>query len=178
MLLDARRRFEVLGETYGQIHADMLLGGFAELAVPEQLRFATEMVELSERPGGENVMRPIALHNLAYAVAHGGDPVRAEGLNRAAVRSSMATGASIVLGMCLLQAASFSHEAGDWERASTLLGAGLGHFAMKVAPFQEASLAGIRRDGPAQLGADRYDELVRIGRAMSAQEAVAYALAE
>jgi hypothetical protein len=90
----------------------------------------------------------------------------------------MATGASVVLGMCLLQAARFSHEAGDLVRAVTLLGAGLGHFAMKVAPFQDALLAGIRADGPEQLGTERFDELQRIGRAMSGQHTAEYALDE
>jgi predicted ATPase/DNA-binding SARP family transcriptional activator len=178
MMLDARRRFELLGETYGQIHADMLLGAFAEFAVEEKLHFATEMVELSQRPGGENVMRPIALHNLAHAVWEDGDRVRAVGLNHAAVRSSITTGASIVLGMCLLQAAGFSHEAGDLVRAVTLLGAGLGHFEMRLAPFQEESLTPIRRDGRDRLGPERYEELLRIGRAMSMQEAAAHAVAE
>ena len=177
MILDARRRFAELGETYGQTHADMLLGGFTELGPDERLRFATEMVELSERPGGENLMRPIALHNLAYVVAEVGEQDRASGLNHAAVRASTSTGATMVLGMSLLQAAHLARERDDLEGAATLLGAGLAHFAMAVAPFQQRLLRPIREEGPRRLGRARFDELVRIGAGMSADEAARYALA-
>ena len=176
MLLDARRRFRELGESYGQIHADMLLSGFTAFDPEERLGFATEMVNLSSGPGGENLMRPIALHNLAYSVADCGDVDRALGLNRAALRSSLATGATMDIGLCLLQAASFSAAGGDLVRAATLLGAGLANFGMEMAPFQEELLAPIRVDGPAQLGNDRYAELLRIGRALSAEDAARMAL--
>ena len=140
MLLDARRRFREFGETYGQIHADMLLSACQAFGAEERLAFAAEMVECSNGPGGENLMRPIALHNLAYAVAESGDAERAVGLNGAAIRSSLATGATMDLGLCLLQAAVFAAGADDLVRATTLLGAGLAHFGMEVAPFQRQLL--------------------------------------
>ncbi len=171
MLLDARRRFIESGETYGQIHTDMLLTAFKEFPVDERVRIATEMVDLSEGPGGENLMRPIALHNLAYAIDDTGDHERAAGINRAAVRSSMATGATMNLGLALLQAATFAAGFGKFERAATLLGAGATHFGMEMAPFQLETLGPVIEAGRSSLGNDQWDELGRIGAAMSADEA-------
>lgn len=175
MLLDARRRFAELGETYGQIHTDMLLTAFDEFALEERLGFATEMVELSDRPGGENLMRPIALHSLAYVVMEGGDAERASGLNRAAIRSAVATGAAMDLGLALLQAATFAGGAGHHRRAATLVGAGIAHFGMELAPFQVARLDPVVESAAAALGSAEVDELRRIGGAMSAGEAARFA---
>ncbi len=177
MLLDARRRFVETGEAYGQIHADMLLGSCQEFPPEERLRFGEEMVELSARPGGENLMRPIALHNLAYPVYDLGDHERALGLNRAAVRSSIATGATMDLGLALIQAATFAHDEGTPDRVIRLAAAGLAHFGMEMAPFQRRLLDPVLADARAQLGDERFDELERIGSALSAQEAADLALA-
>lgn len=175
MLLDARRRFAELGETYGQIHADMVLTAFDEFGLEERSGFATEMVELSDRPGGENLMRPIALHNLAYVVMESGESERASGLNRAAIRSAMATGAAMDLGLALLQAATFAGGLGDHRRAATLVGAGIAHFGMELAPFQIAKLDRVVRAATATLGRAEVEELRRIGGAMSTEEAARYA---
>jgi predicted ATPase/DNA-binding SARP family transcriptional activator len=176
MLLDARRRFVETGETYGQIHADMLLGSCMEFPPEERLGFAEEMVELSARPGGENLMRPIALHNLAYPVHELGDHERALGLNRAAVRSSIATGATMDLGLALIQAATFAHDDGSPDRVVKLAAAGRAHFGMEMAPFQRRLLDPALADARSRLGDARCDELERIGSALSAQEAAALAL--
>ncbi|MCB2177134.1 MAG: winged helix-turn-helix domain-containing protein [Actinomycetales bacterium] len=174
-LLDARERFGALGETYGVIHADMLLTSFPQLPPAEQLRLAEEMVALSAEPGGDNLMRPIALHNLAYAVASQGSRERAAGLNRAAVRSAVASGTLIDLGLALFQAARFASDAGRHDRAVVLLAAGEAHFAMDVAPFQRAQLADIVPTARAALGGEPVAELERIGAAMSADAAAAFA---
>jgi len=175
MFLDARRRFIETGEPYGQIHTDMLLGASYEFPPEERLRFAQEMVELSNRPGGENLMRPIALHNLAYPVWDLGDHERAEGLNRAAIRSAEATGATMNLGLALIQAATFAGD-DEPERTVTLAAAGLAHFGMEMAPFQRRMLDPVLDRARSRLGDDRYQELFRIGNAMSPQEAAARAV--
>lgn len=175
-LLGARDRFLGLGETYGVIHADMLLTSFPQLPLEERLTLAEEMVELSARPGGDNLMRPIALHNLAYAVADHGARDRAAGLNRAAVRSAMASGTLIDLGLALFQAARFAAEAGRHDRSVVLLAAGETHFGMAVAPFQREMLDLVRSAATAALGAEQVEELARMGAAMSAEAAAAFAL--
>ncbi len=177
MLLDARRRFVETGETYGQIHADMLLGSCQEFPPEERLSFAEEMVELSARPGGENLMRPIALHNLAYPVHDLGDRERALALNRASVRSSIATGATMDLGLALIQASTFARDDGPPDRVVKLAAAGLAHFGMEMAPFQRRLLDPVLADARRQLGSERFDELERIGSALTAKEAADLALA-
>ncbi len=172
MFLDARRRFIEIGESYGQIHADMLLTAFQEFTPEQRREFASEMVELSNRPGGENLMRPIALHCLAYPSWDLGEHERATGLNRAAIRSAEATGATMNLGLALIQAATFAG-ADDPERAVTLAAAGLAHFGMEMAPFQRRMLDPVLDRARSRLGDDRYQELFRIGNAMSPAEAAA-----
>ena len=177
MLLDARRRFVETGETYGQIHADMLLGSCYEFPPQERLRFGEEMVELSARPGGENLMRPIALHNVAYPLHELGEHERANEFNRAAVRSSVATGATMDLGLALIQAATFAAADGPPDRVVRLAAAGRAHFGMEMAPFQRRMLDPVLAAARLQLGDVHVDELERIGSALSAQEAADLALA-
>ena len=177
LLLEARSRFAEMGETYGQIHADMLLsipsGAFS---IEERVRLATEMVEISARPGGENLMRPVAFHNLAHAVWDMGERERALGLNRLSVSAGRATGADMTLGMGLIQAGTFASELGKAERAATLIGAGLAHFGMDLAPLQVALLRPAKDAALSQLGERRFEELERMGAAMSAREAAEYCL--
>ena len=177
MLLDARRRFVETAETYGQIHADMLLGSCQEFPPQERLRFGEEMVELSARPGGENLMRPIAFHNVAYPLHHLGETERAIEFNRAAVRSSLATGATMDLGLALIQAATFAAVDGPPDRVVRLAAAGRAHFGMAMAPFQHRLLDPLLADARRRLGDDHFDELERIGSALSAEEAAQLALA-
>jgi predicted ATPase len=176
LFLQARRRFMEMGETYGQIHADMILTSFLEFPLEERLRFATEMVTISRQSGAENLMRPIALHNLAYPVWEAGERDRAMGLNRASIRSAVATGAMIDLGLGLIQAATFAGEGGEAERAATLFGAASTHFGMAMAPFQREQAEPAEASARADIGDDRYDELFRIGAAMTSDEAAAHVL--
>ena len=177
MLLDARRRFVETGETYGQIHTDMLLGSCQEFPAQERLRFGEEMVELSARPGGENLMRPIAFHNVAYPLHELGETERAIEFNRAAVRSSVATGATMDLGLALIQAATFAAADGPPDRVVRLAAAGRTHFGMAMAPFQRRMLGPVLDDARRQLGDATFAELERIGSALSAEEAARLALA-
>jgi predicted ATPase len=177
LFLEARRRFIEMGESYGQIHADMILVTFREFSIEERLRFANEMVELAQRHGGESLMRPIAFHNLAYPTWQVGERERAQGLNRLAIRSAMATGATIDLGLGLIQAATFAAERGNAEQAAMMFGAGSTHFGMDMAPFQQEDLAPAVELAQKAIGDTRYEELYRIGSAMSAEEAAEYALA-
>ncbi len=174
--LEARRRFIEMGESYGQIHADMILTTFTEFAIEERIRFATEMVDLAQRQGGERLMRPIAFHNLAYPTWELGERERALGLNRIAILSAISTGATIDLGLGLLQAAMFASGLGEPERAAMMFGAGTTHFGMQLAPFQQTLLAPAVDLTKAEIGDDRYDELHRIGTAMAVDEAADFAL--
>ncbi|MCL1693846.1 MAG: hypothetical protein M3096_09190 [Actinomycetia bacterium] len=73
----------------------------------------------------------------AFIERDAGELDRAEGLNRAAARSDLETGAAVNTGLALLQAATFAGLRGRAERAATLFGAGDTHFAMQKAPFQD-----------------------------------------
>ena len=57
-----------------------------------------------------------------------------------------------------------------------LFGAGSAHFGMQLAPFQQADLEPAVEQAQAAIGDTRYDELHRIGSAMTANEAADYAL--
>jgi hypothetical protein len=101
---------------------------------------------------------------------------RGWGLNRLAVRAATASGMIMNLGLALLQAATFEAERGDAERAAVMFGAGMAHFGMQLAPFQEVMLRPARETAQATLGRERFEELHRIGHAMNADEAAEYAL--
>ena len=176
LLLDARRRFIEIGETYGQTHVDMLLGTFKEFDPEIRAEFANEMLELGRRQGGDNTILPIALHNLAYPTWAMSELERAWGINRLAVRAAIASGMVMNLGLALIQAATFEGEQGDPERAAVLFGAGRAHFGMQLAPFQEVDLGPAVEAAVVALGQARFDELHRIGSAMSADQAAGYAL--
>ena len=177
MLLDARRRFVEMGEPYGQLHSDMVLSTISEFPVAERIRIAEEMVAIARNQGGENTARPTAFHSLAFATWHDGERERAEGLNRICIRSALATGNAITLGLGLMQAAIFAAERGHGERSARLLGAGSTHFAMAVAPFMRETLDPAEEQARKAIGDDQFDELYRIGAAMAPEEAAAYALA-
>ena len=86
--------------------------------------------------------------------------------------SSEATGATMNLGLALIQAATFAGD-DEPERAVTLAAAGLAHFGMEMAPFQRRMLDPVLDRARDRLGDDRYQELFRIGNAMSPAEAAA-----
>ena len=57
------------------------------------------MVRLGEAPDADKVIRLIAFHNLADVVWEAGQIDRAEGLNRAAARTALGTGATLNSGL-------------------------------------------------------------------------------
>ncbi|MEN8239259.1 MAG: BTAD domain-containing putative transcriptional regulator [Actinomycetota bacterium] len=176
MLLDARRRFLNMGEPYGQLHSDMILATIRERPIEERIRIGEEMVAIAQRQGGENTARPTAFHGLAVATWDAGERERAEGLNRVCIRSALATGNEITLGMGLWQAGMFAAERGNGERSARLLGAGSTHFVMARAPFMVEELDAAMEQARAVIGDDRFDELHRSGAAMGPAEAAAFAL--
>jgi len=176
MLLDARRRFVEMGEPYGHLHADMVLSTISEFPVAERIRIAEEMVAIAKNQGGENTARPTAFHALAFVTWDDGERERAEGLNRICVRSALATGNAITLGLGLMQAAIFAADRGHGERSARLLGAGSTHFAMAVAPFMRETLDPAEEQARTAIGDDRFEQLYRIGAAMGPDEAATYAI--
>ena len=174
-LLDARRRFLDMGEPYGQLHSDMILGTIRELPVDERIRLGEEMVAIAQRQGGENTARPTAFHALAFATWDTGEWERAEGLNRVCIRSALTTGNEITLGMGLMQAGIFAAERGHGEPSARLLGAGSTHFAMALAPFMVGELEVATVQARVAIGDNRFEQLYRIGAAMGPDEAAAYA---
>lgn len=101
---------------------------------------------------------------------------RAEGLNRICIRSALATGNEITLGLGLFQGAVFAARRGDAERSARLFGAGSSHFAMALAPFQHEVHGPAEDQARSVIGDDRFGELHRVGAAMGTAEAAAYAL--
>jgi hypothetical protein len=154
----------------------MMIQRGSRLPASERLRIGEEMVAIAQRIGGENTSRPTALHGMAYPMWEIGETDRAEGLNRICIRSALATGNEIVLGMGLYQAAAFASRSERPDRAARLFGAGTSHFAMDLPPFYEAHLRPDVDHARAAIGDDRYDELFSIGAAMGPAEAGAFAL--
>ena len=176
MLEDGRRRFVAMGEIYGQVHADIILTTLHEEGDDFRLRYAQEMVRLGERPGADRLIQSAGFHALAYVVWDAGEFDRAEGLNRAAARSDLETGATVNTGLALLQAATFAGLRGQGERAATLFGAGDTHFAMQKAPFQDRTAEPAIESATQALGPDRYQELYEQGTRLNVADATALLL--
>ncbi len=174
MLAEGRRLFIEMGDTYGQVHATTFLANLQEDS--DRLRWFTEAVTLAYQPGADPLVRPLALHNLAFAVWHAGEPERADGLNRLSARSALEMGASVSSGMAFLQAAHFAGIAGQAERAAVLRGAGETHFTMEMAPFWDRQIRPGVDAAASALGADRFHALVARGGAMTIEEATAFLL--
>jgi hypothetical protein len=176
MLFAARSLFEATGDYIGQVHAGMVIGSITDQPISERLASAERMVAAAEAIGGDNTQKPTALHNLAYATWDAGEHERAKGLNRACVRTALASGNLITLGLGLLQGARFAGLEGDAERCALLRGSGDAHFAFEITPFQ------LRYEAPAieaakhVLGEDRYEELFEEGSGLSPEEAAALVL--
>jgi predicted ATPase/DNA-binding SARP family transcriptional activator len=171
MAEEGRERFIAMGEIYGQAHADMILGMPHTDDLEYRLRYAEEMVRLSERPGADRLMQTNALHGLAYAIWDAGDFDRAEALNRAAGRASLETGDTVNSGLALLQGATFAGRRGDAVRAAALFGAGDAHLVMQKAPFMSRDYDRTAAAAIATLGEDRYDQLYDEGSRMTLDEA-------
>jgi predicted ATPase/DNA-binding SARP family transcriptional activator len=176
MLKDGRERFIAMGEIYGQVHADIVLSTFDEEGDDFRLRYSEEMVRLGEQPGADRLIQSAGFHALAYAVWDAGELDRAEGLNRAAARSDLETGATVNTGLALLQAATFAGFRGQAERAATLFGAGDTHFVMQKAPFQDRIALPAIEAATETLGSDRYRELYEQGTHLSVDDATAQLL--
>ncbi len=176
MLEDGRTRFVAMGEIYGQVHADIILSTLYEEGDDFRLRYSEEMVRLGEQPGADRLIQSAGFHALAYAVWDAGELDRAEGLNRAAARSDLETGATINTGLALLQAATFAGFRGQAQRAATLFGAGDTHFAMQKAPFQDRIALPAIEAATETLGSDRYRELYEQGTHLSVDDATAQLL--
>jgi len=176
MLEEGRLRFIAIGDTFGQMHANMFIPNVGDQSVDEQLRFAEESIELADLPAADPLIRPPAFHNLAFGVWNAGERERAVGLNRIAARSALEMGATVTSGMAFFQAGLFAGVAGDAERAAVLYGAGERHFVMQLAPFHERQLRpGIDAASEA-LGDERYRQLDERGRSMTVEEATEFLL--
>jgi predicted ATPase/DNA-binding SARP family transcriptional activator len=178
MLEEGRRRFIATGDPYGQMHANMFIPTAGHRDVGTQLRFARESMELVDRPGADPLIRPSALHNLAFGEWDAGDRDRAVALNRVAARSALETGATVTSGMAFLQAALFAGLTGDPERAALLYGAGDRFFTMVKAPFHARSLQPGLDAAKTSLGEARYHELYARGSEMTVEEATDLVLRE
>jgi hypothetical protein len=178
MLEEGRRRFVAIGDTYGQMHANMFIPNVGDQGVDQQLRYAEESVELADRPGADPLIRPTALHNLAFSVWNAGERERAAGINRIAARTALEMGATVTSGLVFLQAGLFAGVGGEGGRAAVLFGAGDRYLVMQKAPFYDRQLTpGVDAAGDA-LGEERYRKLYTQGRAMSVEEATAFLLSE
>jgi predicted ATPase/DNA-binding SARP family transcriptional activator len=176
MLDEGRLRFIAVGDTFGQMHANMFRQNVGDRGPEVGLRIAEESLELSQRPGADPLMRPVVLHNLAFGVWHTGDRDRAMGQNRLSARAALETGATVSSGMAFLQAGLFAGMSGDPDRAAILYGAGDRHFVMAKAPFYERQLRPGIDAAIEALGEERYRHLRDEGAAMTVAEATDYLL--
>jgi hypothetical protein len=178
MLEEGRRRFIAIGDTYGQMHANMFIANVGDQSVETKLRCAQESMDLADRPGADPLIRPTAFHNLAFSLWDAGERERAVGLNRLAARSAFEMGARVTSGMAFLQAGLFAGASGDGERAALLFGAGDRHLVMQMPPFYKRQLQPGIDAATDALGEERYQQSCEQGRAMSVEEATAFLLGE
>jgi predicted ATPase/DNA-binding SARP family transcriptional activator len=166
MLEEGRRRFIAIGDTYGQMHANMFIPNVGHQSVATTIRYAEESMRLVDRPGADPLIRPVALHNLAFSVWQAGDRDRAQALNRASARHALEMGAVVSSGMAFLQAGLFAAQSGDPERAALLDGAGDRFFVMQMPPFYTRQLQPGVDAATDALGDTRFEELHDRGAAM------------
>ncbi len=176
MLEEGRRRFITVGDTFGQVHANMFIPNVGDPGIDAKLRYAEESIELSNRPGADPLIRPTALHNLAFSVWEAGERERAIGANRLSARAAIETGSTVASGMAFLQAGLFEGLSGDPERAAILHGAGDAHFVMVRAPFYDRQLQPGIDASISALGEERYRQLVEDGAAMTIEDATEFLL--
>jgi hypothetical protein len=92
------------------------------------------------------------------------------------VRSALASGNLITLGLALMQASYFAGLDGDAETCALLRGAGEAHFAFEMPPFHERALAPAVEAARDVLGNEGYEELFEEGGNLSSEEAAALVL--
>jgi predicted ATPase/DNA-binding SARP family transcriptional activator len=176
MLEEGRRRFIAVGDTYGQMHANMFIPNVGDQGVDVQLRYAEESMRLADEPGADPLIRATALHNLAFFVWNAGDRERARGQIRLSARAALETGATVSSGMAFLLGGLMEGVAGDPERAAVLYGAGEVHFLMEKAPFYARQLQPGIDAAIAVLGEDDYRRLHADGAAMTIEQATDFLL--
>jgi hypothetical protein len=133
-------------------------------------------MRLSDQPDADPVMRPIALHNLAFSVWNAGERERAMGQLRLSARSALEADAAVSSGMAFLLGGLMEGVAGDPERAAVLYGAGDAHFLMEKAPFYARQLQPGIDAATAVLGEDDYPRLHADGAAMTIEQATDFLL--
>ena len=178
LLEEGRRRFIAIGDTFGQLHANMFIPNVGDQSTETQIRYAEESIELADRPGADPLIRPAAFHNLAFSLWNAGERERAVGLNRIAAESALEMGVTVTAGMAFLQAGLFAGVSGDGERAAVLYGAGDRHFVMQKAPFYVRQLRPGIEAATDALGEERYKQSYEQGQAMSVEEATEFLLSE
>jgi predicted ATPase/DNA-binding SARP family transcriptional activator len=176
LLEEGRRQFIAVGDTYGQMHANMFIQNVGDRPVDVQLRYSEESMRLSDEPGADPLMRPTALHNLAFSVWNAGERERARGQLRLSARSALETGATVSSGMAFLLGGLMEGIEGDPERAAVLYGAGDAHFVMEKPPFYVRQLQPGIDVVTAALGDDDYRRLHADGAAMTIEEAAEFLL--
>lgn len=178
MLEEGRRRFIAIGDTFGQMHANMFIPNVGDQSVDQKLRYANESIELVDRPGADPLIRPTAFHNLAFTLWQAGELERAVGLNRISARSALEMGATVTSGLAFLQAGLFAGVRGDGERAAVLFGAGDRHLVMQKPPFYIRQIQPGIEAATDALGEERYKQSYEQGQAMSVEGATEFLLGE
>ncbi len=176
LLEEGRRQFIAVGDAYGQMHANMFIQNVGDRPVDVQLRYAEESMRLSDEPGADPLLRPTALHNLAFSVWNAGDRERARGQLRLSARSALEIGATVSSGMAFLLGGLMGGLDGDPERAAVLFGAGDAHFVMEMPPFYIRQLQPGIDAATAVLGDEGYGRLHAEGAAMTVEEATDFLL--
>jgi predicted ATPase len=176
LLEEGRRQFIAVGDAFGQMHANMFIQNVGDRPVDVQLRYAEESMRLSDEPGADPLLRPTALHNLAFSVWNAGDRERARGQLCLSARSALETGATVSSGMAFLLGGLMDGLDGDPERAAVLYGAGDAHFVMEMPPFYIRQLQPGIDAANAVLGDEGYGRLHAEGAAMTVEEATDFLL--
>jgi predicted ATPase/class 3 adenylate cyclase len=166
-----------LGRNVGLAHA---LDASARLAVAKgEYRRAVALNEevLAIFQAADDPYRTAeALRSLGNSLRHTGDAARAESVFREALLASFDVGVTSVVGECIEGLAQLAAADGQYDRASRLWGAatelriksGAEHFD---AAEHEASVSSART----QLGEETFEAATAEGKAMSLEDAVAYA---
>ena len=175
-LYDARRSFRDLQEPEGLVYANRILVSIEEIPLTERMRLATEMMDVTRSDAVGSDLQFTAIRAMAAITWEQGERKRAEGLNRAAVRSAFAYGSLREFGGVLLQAGAFASFTGNAERAAQLFGAGQRLCGTKPGPYQPADLDRAISDARRTLGDAHFEVLYRTGRAMTAGEAASLCL--
>jgi len=179
---DGLTLFRELGDMPGITRALNILGELSRMVgdYDRAQEVYEECLALS-RQVGDKQRAGVMLSNLSYVAMHQGEYVRAEALIREALTVTVELNTKYFTGLCIAMLAGPVGANGQPERAARLLGASEGILCSLDASLQPADkieidcyLADIR----AQLDDKIYSDACSQGRAMSIEDAVAYALDE